>query len=561
MLIDSHARISAADAEADIARVVDGTRRVATASEFSLNGENNIVAVVPMEGSTVSFLLCRPVDEVTGPYWSLFRALLGVALLVGLIAVILSSIIARRISTPIGEIADAAQRIAAGDFRHRVTPRGRDEIATLAESFVKMSGEIEALLSEVRLGAEKAQAANRAKSAFLATMSHEIRTPMNGVLGMLDILRSTDLSTKQVRYVDIASSSAESLLALLSDVLDLSKIEAERLELREEPFDLLDFLQDLERRFRFQAEQKGYSFFMHATDDLPRTVLGDAPRLGQVLSNLLSNAVKFTSEGEVRCRVRRADASEGLVGVTFEVSDTGAGIPAESIEHLFESFYQADNSSTREHGGSGLGLAICRSLVELMNGSPIEVESHVGRGSTFRFTVPLPKCKIPDQHAPFDGGSAANRSSAARAVPDAALGSATDRPPRVLLVDDVATNRRVGCLLLELAGCEPAVAEDGRSAVEAALTEEYDVILMDWRMPDMDGLEATRQIRERESRSIPIVAVTANAVQGDRQRCLGAGMNDYIAKPLSLEQLVETLNRHLPDGVRASAESAVPSSR
>jgi signal transduction histidine kinase/DNA-binding NarL/FixJ family response regulator len=392
------------------------------------------------------------------------------------------------------------------------------------------------MFAQLEAARASAEEANRAKSAFLANMSHEIRTPMNGVLGMTELLLHTPLTARQRDLAAAAYGSGEAMLQLINDILDVSKIEAGKVELESIDFDLHALISDEISMFRASAQRKGVRLTHRVADAVPRAVRGDPMRLRQVLTNLVGNAVKFTDRGEVSLRVDSLEEDVHGHRLRFVVQDSGIGIAAHGVARLFQPFSQADGSMTRRFGGTGLGLAITHELIQLMGGV-IGVQSDLGRGSTFTVELsllpaqgqlPAPSAQVASEPArPLDGG-------------------------RVLLAEDNPVNREVAMAMLESLGLQVACAADGAEAVRQAETEPFDLILMDCQMPEMDGFEATRRIRANGLRETPIVALTANAMSGDREHCIEAGMNDYLSKPFTRDALQRTMRRWI-GGVRDAA--------
>lgn len=373
--------------------------------------------------------------------------------------------------------------------------------------------------------------ANEAKSRFLAVMSHEIRTPLNGITGMVQLLQDMEMPALQREFLDNIDTSAESLLSVINDILDFSKIEAGRLELETIPFQPLKLLNDVLRVMQLRAQAKGLLLTLHCDSKLPGVLVGDPHRIGQVLTNLVGNAIKFTAGGEIAVRVSYKDTSEDTVLCLIAVSDSGIGMDQTTQQQIFEPFIQADSSTTRKYGGTGLGLAICKQLVELMNGS-IAVNSQPGQGSTFTFSVPLKQGTMPQEPAK---------------APENDEGR-LDRSLRILVAEDQPINQRFVAEILRKQGHTPLLANNGQEALAIWQNEAVDLVLMDIQMPVMDGLKALAAIRAKEDLTrthTPIVALTAHAIVGDRERLLNAGFDGYLPKPLQVAGLFEEMARVL----------------
>jgi two-component system, sensor histidine kinase len=409
----------------------------------------------------------------------------------------------------------------------------------LKKSASQLQNEVERQTLQLRQALDQAGVATRAKDEFLANLSHEVRTPLNALMGLMTLLKKTSLSEEQSSYLQLMHSSSASLLEILNDVLDFSKIEAGKLALENVGFSLMQWAEDTVIPHALQASAKGVQMHLDIDPALPSDIMGDPGRLRQVLVNLLSNAVKFTKAGSIHVKLMRlagrANNPPDLIQLGVKVRDTGLGMSSEQQAHIFDAFTQADSSTTRRFGGTGLGLAICKRLVQAMNGK-LSVVSAPGQGSEFRFYVPVRE---------------ASRSDIAMTAP-MALDASHWRGLRLLVAEDQPINQLLIRKLLESTGCHMTLVSDGLQAVQHCEKESVDLILMDVQMPVMDGMTATAEIRKREKqlgKYTRIIALTAHAMPGDQERCLAAGMNGYVTKPLSIEALNTCVRQVLSEPV------------
>lgn len=464
-----------------------------------------------------------------------------------LLTTLVGAFLVRRLTMPrIIASIDCLQTVADGDYSARITNiKVKDELGLLEEGInttIQCLDERQAeefkIAEELKIAKESAENASRSKSQFLANMSHEIRTPMNGIIGMSQLMEDTPLTAEQTDYIQTISLSAKNLMAIINDILDLSRIEIGQFSLKSEAVNIPVLLDELHKFFTPAVGSKGLSLHIVCDETVPNAVLTDEGCLRQVLINLMANALKFTHKGHVKVTVHCAKKTEENCLLEFQIEDTGIGISEEAQKIIFHEFTQADSSHTREYGGTGLGLSISHRIVEKLGGK-LRVSSERGKGSTFSFSITFPLAESIEESP-----SAADLSEP---PPD---NNSLQKILHILLVEDNQLNRKVVLKMLEKEECKIDVAVNGKDALSklklTAPIEErpkYDLILMDIQMPVMDGLLATAEIRKHDTQ-VPVIALTAHAMKGDREKFITAGMNDYLPKPIQRQELITLLNRH-----------------
>ncbi len=447
------------------------------------------------------------------------------------VALVLATRMQKIISAPLRHLLEVGQKIIdTQDYSIRAEKKAGQDLGKLIDKFNAVLDQVQIRDRMLVKEKERAEKATSAKTDFLANMSHELRTPMNGIIATTDLLKETKLNEEQKSLVDLISKSGDDLLDIINEILEFSKIEAGELIFRPIHFSLFDMVSDVTGALGHRANEKGLSMVIESQPNIPEYLIGDPVRIRQVIYNLIGNAIKFTEKGFIIFRMKYEIIEHGKVKLSFEIEDTGIGIPVDKQQHIFKKFTQAEESTTRKFGGTGLGLAISKSLVDIMGGS-IGVYSMPGKGSTFHFNIELPLGQKPAEEKNI--GSKAGEKNL--------MGI------KVLVADDMKVNMMVLTSILKKKGCNIDEVVNGCQAVEMVQGNQYDIIFMDCHMPEMDGYQATQLIRKIESTErrghIPIIAITADALSENQERCFRAGMDDYVSKPFRENRITEVLEK------------------
>jgi len=459
---------------------------------------------------------------------------IAVLLLSLIVTYLLSNILQRLISSPILELAAISSKISKEkDYSTRIEIKREDELGVLVNSFNRMLKEIDKQNKELIHAKQKAEHSSKAKEQFLANMSHEIRTPLNGIEGMAKLLGDTTLTKEQEEFTSTIKTSSKNLMIITNDILDISKIEAGKLTIETTGFNLKDNCKKTLQTLEYKAKAKGIQLEANIDSNISEILMGDPTRINQVVINLINNSIKFTSEGFVKLNCSLIEKTETINRIKFEVIDSGIGIEEDKLEKIFESFSQEDDSTTRKFGGTGLGLSISRQLVELFNGN-LKVVSTKGKGTTFYFTIDLTIGNSYDLE----------QNDIPLKLPESLENK------NVLLVEDNEINQFLATTILKKWSMKVDVAENGQIAIDLLKENKYDIILMDMQMPIMGGIEATQIIRKELKITTPIIALTANAIKGDDNKCFDAGMNDYVSKPFNHSTLYNKILKLINYGTR-----------
>jgi len=516
-----------------------------------INGKDSLAVInsiyISQLDSFFYISVTAPLEEIYAENRITVALFFGLSTVVIFLIALLIYCLIRKISAPIDEITHSVDKIAGGEYTARIEGTYKGEFAVVKESVNKMAGSIETYINESKKSIkiledakEQAEQGSRSKSEFLSRMSHEMRTPMNAIIGMTGIAKNSDDAAMKEYCLDRINEASRHLLGVINDVLDMSKIEADKLELNFTEFNFEQMLSSALNVVKFRMDEKKQNFFFSIDSSVPAYLIGDEQRLTQVIANLLSNAVKFTPDlGSIRFNARTLAEEHGIYNVQIEIIDSGIGISKEQQSKLFQSFEQADGSITRKYGGTGLGLVISKRIIELMGGD-IWIESELGKGSAFIFTFKAEKAyeKIdPKPLSELSGGADAN---------DTVI---SFEGKTALLAEDIELNREIVLAMLEETKLKIDCVENGQEAVDTFMADpnKYDIIFMDMQMPDVDGLEATRRIRASgipEGARVPIIAMTANVFREDIEKCLKAGMNDHIGKPIDFNELIQKIKSY-----------------